>query len=107
MPLQLGSRTAVLEGVVAVEDAEPLAAWLRTTSGPRVNLRRCTHLHTAVLQCLLAGGVKVSVPPADPFLRTWVVPLLEPPTAEDHDVPAPGEAGNEPSAVIPVNEEAR
>jgi hypothetical protein len=76
--LQLGSRTAVLEGVVTVEDAEPLAAWLRTTRDPRVNLRRCTHVHTAVLQCLLAAGVTVSVPPADPFLKAWVLPLVAP-----------------------------
>ncbi len=76
MPLMLGSRTAVLEGAVTVEEAEPLAAWLRETSGARVNLRKCTHLHTAVLQSLLASGVKVSIPPADPFLRTWVLPLL-------------------------------
>jgi hypothetical protein len=75
--LQLGSRTAVLEGVVTVEEAEPLADWLRRTSAPRVNLRKCTHLHTAVLQCLLAAGVTISVPPADPFLRTWVLPLVE------------------------------
>ncbi len=31
MPLMLGSRTAVLEGAVTVEEAEPLAAWLRET----------------------------------------------------------------------------
>ena len=98
MPLQLGSQTAVLEGVVTVEDAEPLAAWLRRTTTPRVNLRRCTHLHTAALQCLLAGGVKVSVPPSDDFLRRWILPLLTtvaaagapvlPPSGDDAAVPA-------------------
>ncbi|NHC15281.1 hypothetical protein [Motilibacter deserti] len=77
MPLQLGSRTAVLEGTVTVEEAEPLAAWLRQTAGPRVNLRDCSHLHTAALQALLAARVKVSVLPADAFLRAWVAPLLE------------------------------
>ena len=88
MSLQLGSRTAVLEGVVTVDEAEPLAAWLRETSAPRVNLRRCTHLHTAVLQCLLAAGARVSVPPADPFLRTWVLPLVEAQTPAGTPVPA-------------------
>ena len=88
MSLQLGSRTAVLVGVVTVDEAEPLAAWLRTTTSPRVNLRNCTHLHTAVLQCLLAGGVKVSVPPSDPFLKTWVLPLVESRTPAETPVPA-------------------
>lgn len=77
MPLMLGSRTAVLEGAVTVEDAETFTAWLRQTPAARVNLRKCTHLHTAVLQAMLAAGVKVSVPPTDPFLTTWVLPLLE------------------------------
>jgi hypothetical protein len=86
--LQLGSRTAVLEGVVTVEDAEPLAAWLRRTSAPRVNLRRCTHVHTAVLQCLLAGRVTVSVAPTDPFLKTWVLPLVERTAPADEPAPA-------------------
>jgi hypothetical protein len=82
VPLQLGSRTAVLTGVVTAEDAEPLAAWLRTrgtarTPG-RVNLGACTHVHTAVLQVLLAARVELSVPPVDPFLRDRIAPALEP-----------------------------
>ncbi|NHC46767.1 hypothetical protein [Motilibacter aurantiacus] len=88
MPLQLGSRTAVLEGVLTVEEAEPLAAWLRETPGARVNLRNCTHLHTAGLQALLAARVKVSVPPVDEFLRAWVAPLLER-SATSPDTPKP------------------
>jgi hypothetical protein len=102
VPLQLGSRTAVLEGVVTVEDAEPLAAWLRRTTSPRVNLRRCTHLHTAALQCLLVGGVKVSVAPSDDFLRTWVLPLLATvPAAGDLD-PSPAGVDSAASALTPM-----
>lgn len=76
MPLHLADRTAVLDGVVTVEDAEPLAAWLRTATAPEVDLSRTTHLHTAALQCLLAAGVEVVRAPADPFLSRWVLPLL-------------------------------
>lgn len=82
MPLQLGSRTAILAGVVTVEDTESLATWLRTRGSSRtparVNLAAATHLHTSVLQALMAGRVQVSVPPTDPFLQTWVAPLLAP-----------------------------
>jgi hypothetical protein len=77
MPLRLAERTATLEGVVGVDDAEALAAWVRATPSPRVNLRACTHLHTAVLQVLLAAAVRVSAAPEDPFLAAWVVPALE------------------------------
>lgn len=79
MPLQLGSRTAVLDGIVTVEDAEPLTAWLRVTPRPRVNLRDCTHLHTAALQALLVAGARISVPPLDGFLLASAMPSLLPP----------------------------
>lgn len=81
MPLELGSRTAVLTGILTIDDAEPLATWLRTRGAAqtpaRVHLGACTHLHTAVLQTLLSARVQISVPPADPFLRTWIAPLLD------------------------------
>lgn len=77
MPVRLSNRTAVLEGVVTVEETEPLTAWLRTTPTARVNLRDCTHLHTSALQALLAARVKISSQPADVFLRVSVIPALE------------------------------
>jgi hypothetical protein len=80
VPLQLGSRTAILAGVVTIDDTEALAMWLRTRGRARtpalVNLGAATHLHTAVLQTLMVGRVQVSVPPTDPFLQAWVAPLL-------------------------------
>ena len=94
MPLQLGSRTARLTGVVTVEDAEPLAVWLRARAGARtparVDLGTCTHLHTAVLQVLLAAHVQVTVPPVDPFLRDWVAPLLQPAPRRPEQAAVPG-----------------
>lgn len=77
MPLKLGSCTAVLEGTVSVEDAEPLTAWLRTTPDAWVDLQDCTHLHTAALQALMVAGAQVSVAPVDPFLRMWIASTLE------------------------------
>ena len=77
MPFTLGKRTTALSGVITIEDVEPLAAWLRDTPRPTVNLRRCTVLHTAVLQALLAARASVSVPPTDEFLRRWILPLFD------------------------------
>jgi hypothetical protein len=76
MPLELGERTAVLSGAVSVDEAEPLAEWLRRTPSPAVDLARCVHLHTAALQALLAADVTVTVAPADGFLASRVMPLL-------------------------------
>ncbi|WP_432544311.1 hypothetical protein [Kineococcus sp. SYSU DK002] len=83
MPLHFAENTAVLSGAVVVDDAEPLAAWLRATPDPHADLAGCRHLHTAALQALLAARVKVGAAPADEFLRVWVLPLLQAAPAED------------------------
>lgn len=83
MPLSLGSRTARLEGHVGIDDTEALVAWLRRTRTPTVNLKGCTHLHTAVLQALVAARIKVSAAPADDFLAAWILPMLEQAPAPD------------------------
>ena len=77
MPLHLSDKTAILEGVVTVEEAEPLTQFLRDTPGAQVDLGSCTDLHTAALQSLIAARVKVAVPATDEFLRQFVVPVLE------------------------------
>ena len=76
MPVELRNGVATVSGVLTVEEVEPLTAWLRITPRPRVNLRACTHLHTAGLQALIAFEAKVSSAPTDPFLATHVVPML-------------------------------
>ena len=83
MALTLSRGVATLTGVVTVEDAEPLAQWLRETPAAKVRLAACTNLHTAALQALLAARPAVVSSPADPFLARWVAPLLLP------DPPAP------------------
>ena len=85
MPLRLGDRTAVLDGVITVEDAEPLTQWLRATPAAEVDLRDCAHLHTAAVQALLVARATVTVLPEDPFLRQWVVPAFAARTSPDPD----------------------
>jgi hypothetical protein len=76
MPLQLDDSTAVLTGSVSVDDAEPLANWLRQNPRGAVDLGACTHLHTAALQALASARPRIAVGPVDAFLSTWIVPLL-------------------------------
>jgi hypothetical protein len=76
LPLELHEQSATLTGVINVDDIEPLVAWLRTATKPRINLRNCNHLHTGVVQALLLFRPRVSAPPTDTFLAAWVLPQL-------------------------------
>ena len=76
MPLELGDTTATLIGAVTVDEVEQLAGWLRATARPKVNLRRCSHLHTGAFQAMMRFRPKISAVPADPFLATQVLPPL-------------------------------
>jgi hypothetical protein len=76
LPLELGDTTATLTGVVTGDEVEQLAGWLRVTARPKVNLRRCNHLHTGASQAMLRFRPKVSAAPADAFLAAQVLPLL-------------------------------
>jgi hypothetical protein len=72
----LHESTATLIGVVTVDEVEQFAAWLRGTTKPRVNLRRCNHLHTGAFQAMLRFRPKVTAAPTDAFLAGQVLPLL-------------------------------
>ena len=76
MPLELGDTTATLTGSVTVDEVERLAGWLRTTAKPRINLRRCDHLHTGAFQLLLRFRPRIAAAPTDPFLAGQVLPML-------------------------------
>ncbi len=67
---------AVLEGVCTVEEAESLLGWLQEHPKGKVNLKKCEHLHAAVLQVLMAAGPDVSVWPEDPGLQGWIETAL-------------------------------
>jgi hypothetical protein len=89
VPVTLSRNVATLSGVVSVDDAEPLAQWLRDTARPKVKLAGCIHLHTAVLQALLAARPSIASAPTEPFLARWIFPLLVPPpvpTAADEEI---------------------
>ena len=53
MPVQLEGAMARLTGSIGAEEAADLAEWL-AAGGARVRLEGVEHLHSAVLQCLMA-----------------------------------------------------
>jgi len=81
MPIRFEADVAVFEGACAVDEVMDLAGWLDGRGldgqgGARVDLGRCTGLHTALLQLLMAARAEVAVEPEDGFLRGRVVPVL-------------------------------
>ena len=76
MPISYKKTVAVLEGVCTVEEAETLWEWLRNNPGGKINLKACEHIHTSILQVLMASGAKISALPADPWLTGLVECVL-------------------------------
>lgn len=76
MPIRFEERKVVFDGDCTLEEAMALAEWLETGPTATADLSACTGMHTALLQLLLAGGVRLDAPPADPFLARWVAPVL-------------------------------
>jgi hypothetical protein len=76
MILRLEGDTIHLEGEGRVEDAETLLTLLQAGDARRVDLSAASHLHTAILQVLLALRPPLAGMAGDPFAQRWLVPLL-------------------------------
>jgi hypothetical protein len=72
----VGAATIELEGTCPIEDAEALLRHLLAAPSAAVDWRRCEQSHTAVIQVLLASGVKLRGPPQGAFLQRLVAPSL-------------------------------
>jgi hypothetical protein len=76
MTVSFDGKFVRLAGHCPVEDAEPLLKHLSADEQPVVDLRQAGHLHTAVVQVLLAHNAEVLGPVEDGFLRAWLLPLF-------------------------------
>lgn len=68
----------VLEGACPVEDAEPLLQLLQATPDAPCDWTRCSRLHTAVVQVILAARPALRGPCGDPWIQQWVAPHVRP-----------------------------
>jgi hypothetical protein len=64
--------TILLEGHCPVEDAEPLLQLLQATPKVPLDWGQCIHLHTAVLQVILATHARRLGSCGDLWVRRWV-----------------------------------
>lgn len=72
MAVEYAGDTASLVDHVEVTEADALLAWASAQEAPKVALDRCSHLHAANLQVLLAARVQVIAWPADAAWRDWL-----------------------------------
>jgi hypothetical protein len=77
MPIEYRKKLVVMHDIVTADDAEPLLSWLSNRGEARADLTRCTHLHPANLQVLLAAGVRVNQWPTDTHLAAWLQTVLK------------------------------
>ena len=68
--------TVVLDGVCAVEDAEPLLQMLQATPAASVDWTQCRQLHTAVLQVIMVSGNSPIGPCGDVWVQQWLAPKM-------------------------------
>jgi len=64
--------TILLEGDCPVDDAEPLLQLLQTTPVASVDWTRSRHLHTAVLQVIVAARPTLIGRCGDPWVAEWI-----------------------------------
>lgn len=69
--------TVILEGKCPVEDAEPLLQLLQASPSAPLDWTKCSDLHTAVIQVMLATGAKPDGPCGDPWVEQWISSNLQ------------------------------
>jgi len=78
MPLNFALDTVTADGPAIVEDALTLLEFLQSHANAKIDLSSCTHLHTSVLQVLLAATPEIVALPREDFLARWLPQALPP-----------------------------
>lgn len=78
MTIRYIDSVAILEGAIAVEEAESLDQWFAKTPIPSVDMGACEHVHASTLQLLLRRRPSLLAPPQDRFLAAVMARHLPP-----------------------------
>lgn len=76
MTVRLSDGAIILEGACLLDDATILLDLMLAHPAATIDLDKCTRLHMAVAQVLLAAQRPVLRPPDDAFLRERLAVLL-------------------------------
>lgn len=77
MGIDYKKNRAYFKDTVTLDDAEPLLNWLQKQKKAEISFFKVSHIHTAVLQVLMAGEFVVTAWPKDKILQSWVKGALE------------------------------
>ncbi len=77
MAIAFKKTKAVFQDIVGVEEAEILLEWLHKHPKGKVDLSSCQHLHSAVLQVLMAARPSILALPSDALLAAWLDSALK------------------------------
>ncbi len=59
MPIRIEKKIIIFDEVCSIDEAETLLEALTTNPKLKISLKRCTHLHTALFQVLIATKAQV------------------------------------------------
>jgi hypothetical protein len=64
--------TIVLFGSCPVDEAEPLHRMLLSDRSAQLDWTQCSHLHSAIVQLVIAAQPTLAGPCGDPFVERWL-----------------------------------
>jgi hypothetical protein len=76
MSVEVVGDTILITGNATVADAEPLLVALQDDPARPIDLSNAAHVHSAVIQILLALRPRIIGNPAYPFFTTSILPRL-------------------------------
>jgi len=77
MAIKYKKNKALFRDLVSVEEAEALLEWLQKTKHAIIDFTEASHIHTAVIQVLLAGDITVAAWSKSPQLQQWLKHVFE------------------------------
>ena len=77
MAIEFQTDHVQLSGKCRLEDAEHLREWLQQNPNSALDLSACTHVHTGILQIILAHGRMPSALPTDMVFARWLAHYME------------------------------
>lgn len=72
MPIEFKEKICIFSGICSIEEAESFLEWLLVTEESEIDLSQCEHIHTAILQAILAVKPKIKGNFQNPSLASWL-----------------------------------
>ncbi len=80
MAIQYGKTVVKFIDMVSVEDTEALWQWMQQHPSGKINLAKCQHLHTSILQLLILTKPTISAWPQDVVFKNVLQMCLAAPS---------------------------